>query len=262
MIKKYVPTCLFVSFIFSLMFNFNPIFVSVAHSRLLLVPDREINYSDYSKSCIKPEYLCTTDYFLSLLKNRHREQSTEQFDKLIDSVDLNSVNFIDKLRNKIIGILNSEYLNRTQLSMLINLLEQIHVQQPTLLFKMMQNELVTIQTILDQTTQSGQNRHSGQFVFIFNETISIADAKKIRTNILKIPMYVLHFSSIPSKTNTFDFAIAANKKHHYLLSASCGKSQLTYKIKMVKYCPTTRIKKINKITSDIRMSVITKELYY
>ena len=141
-----------------------------------------------------------------------------------------------------------------QLTMLIDLLRQTNQQQPSLLFKMIQNELERIQIIIDNSISMGIKPKKNEFAFIFKEVISIEEVKKIRTTILKIPLYILHFASVPIKTNTVDFNHVIRKP---LLKGICGKSALTYKIKSVKYCSANI-----KNTRDLNQSIFTKEHYY
>src|SRR3989344_6182578 len=162
---------------------------STVYANTLIIPSTEIKYESYAQRCASAEYHCTTEYFLSLLKNH----KTPQFDKLIDSVDLSSKDFINELHNKIIKILNSEELDRTQLSMLVDLLKQTNALVPSLLFKMVQNDLERIQSVINNSVRPSKK----EFVFIFKEMIPLEDVRKIRTTILKIPFYILHFASVP-----------------------------------------------------------------
>lgn len=228
-------------FIIFVLINMN----SAVYANTLMIPSAEIKFESYVQRCATAEYLCTTDYFLSLLKNR----KTPQFDRLMDSVDLSSKNFINEFHNKIIKILNSEELDRTQLSMLIALLKQTNALEPSLLFKMVQNELERIQSVINNSVRPNKK----EFIFIFKETVPLEDVRKMRTTILKIPFYILHFASIPYKTDTFRYNRVIKKP---LLADSCGNSTLTYKIKSVKYCSVD-----NKDTGDTRNFFI-KERYY
>lgn len=218
---------------------------STVYANTLIIPSVEIKYESYAQRCAAAEYVCTTDYFLSLLKNH----KTPQFDRLIDSIDLSSKNFIDEFHNKIIKILNSEELDRTQLSMLIDLLKQTNALAPSLLFKMVQNDLERIQTVINNSARPNKK----EFVFIFKEMIPIEDVRKIRTTILKIPFYILHFAAIPYKTDTFHYNRVIKKP---LLAGFCGNNELTYKVKTVKYCSIK-----NKDSEDPH-KFFTKEYYY
>ncbi len=202
------------------------LFTSATEAALLLVPNSDTKYENYARHCVNSEeYLCTTDYFISLLKNR----KTMQFDKLMDSVDFESKTFANELKKNIVGIINTENLDRMQLAMLIDLLKQADTLYPAPLFKIVENDLLRIKSVLD-TAAKAEKYH---FSYIFNQKISLEDAKKIKTSILKIPIYVMHFSSVPYKSNTLNFKIEIEKP---LLFESCGGSRLTYKIKMLKYC--------------------------
>lgn len=201
-----------------------------SHASLLLIPSTEVKYETYAIRCAESEYLCTTDYFLSLLRNH----KTPRFDKLMDAVDLSSAQYINEFQNKIINILNSEEIDKAQLSMLINLLKQINSAQPTLLYDMIENELKRLKYILDNSVRP----HKKEFVFIFKEMISMEDAKKIRTTFIKIPLYIIHYSSAPYKTNTFSFNRVIKRP---LLAGRCGSSLLTYQIESAKYCMKAKI---------------------
>lgn len=218
---------------------------TISYANILMIPSAEIKYEAYAQRCISSEYLCTSDYFLSLLKNH----KTPQFDRLMDSIDLNSKLFLNEFHNKIIKILNSEELDRTQLAMLIHLLRQTNELQPSMLFKMVQNELEQLQSVIVNSSRPNKK----EFIFIFKEMLPIEDIKKIRTTFLRIPFYILQFASVPYKTDTFHYNKVIKKP---LLAGLCGNNVLTYKVKSVKYCD-----KKNNDSEDPRDFFI-KERYY
>ncbi len=204
------------------------ILLNIGHfssANVLLLPSAEIKYEKYAAICSGSEFICTTDYFVDLLK----KHQTPQFDKLMNNVDLSSSQFVEELHNTIIKILNNEDLDQTQLSMLIELLKQTNAIKPTVLFKLVENELVRLQTLIANAGKPDKNA----FVFVFKEMLSFAEANKIRTTILKIPLYVIQYASVPYKTNTFDFVRSIQKP---LLNGFCGRSHLIYKITTAKYC--------------------------
>lgn len=205
----------------------------------LLVPSSDVAFKHYSKRCLEADFICTIDYFLSLLK----EKSTPQFDKLMDSVDVNSEIFRERLRNNIVQILNTEDLDRVQLTMLLKLLEQINQIQKTFLLTLIENELRRLSEVINRAPAVNKS----EFIFIFKETLPLAEVANIRTTFLKIPFYFLHYSSIPYRTNTFDYDRIKRKP---LLAGSCGKNNMTYKIESSKLC--------NKIT----IAAPRKELHY
>ena len=195
---------------------------------VLLVPSAETQYTTYTKQCTKPGYLCITDYFLSVLKY----QKSPEFDRLIDSVDFNSALFINELHEKTVNILNTENLSRRQLSLLISLLQQAQTRRSLTRVKNLIQELIQIQLVLNNSITSENEK----IVSIFKETLTLQEAEKIKTRSVKIPVYILHFSSIPHRTDTMNLKVFAHKP---LLLGPCGESQLKYKIEILKYCGET-----------------------
>lgn len=202
---------------------------NICSAGVLLIPSSEIKFEPYLARCLSSEFLCTNDYFISLLKNH----KTPEFDKLMDSVDLDSAIFKYEFQNRFIHILNSEDLNQTQLHMLTRLLGQINTLQPSFLFKSVADELNRLQSVIDNSALSGAKISKKEFIFIFKEMLSMEDSRKIRTTFLKIPLYILHFSSKPIKTDSFALNRGVKKP---LLAGFCGTSTLTYKVKSVKLC--------------------------
>ncbi len=208
---------------------------SMSSAEVLLIPGAEVPFSDYKDRCAGSGYSCTTDYFLRRLKSH----TTPEFDHLIDSVDLSSEKFRDRFRNTIIGILNSEDLDRMQLALLIRVTQQVNSIEPTFVLRSVQHELERIQSEIAAELKLNTTVHKDEFILIFKEIFPLAKAEKLRTTFLKIPLYVIHFSSIPVKSSSFDYKRFIRKP---LLKESCGKNALIYSIETRKYC--------NKQTTD------------
>lgn len=202
---------------------------NVCHAGVLLLPGPDSEFGSYSSRCGSGEFLCTKDYFLSVLK----KQRTPRFDKLMDSVDLSSEKFRDEFRTQSIIILNTEELDRMQLAMLIRLVQQTNENKPTFLFNSVEHELQKIQEVLDGYAKAGFQPGNKEYIYFFRELLPAEAIEKIRTTFLKIPLYVLHFSSVPYRTNSFDFRRIIRKP---LLNEPCGESVLTYNIKSAKFC--------------------------
>lgn len=201
----------------------------VCHAEVLLIPGPDSDFAAYSARCGSGEFLCTTDYFLSFLKKRR----TPQFDKLMDSVDLSSEKFRDEFRAKSINILNSEELDRMQLAMLIKLVQQTNEYKPTFLFKSVEHELQKILEVLEVSASKEFQPGNKDYIYFFRELLPAEAIEKMRTTFLKIPLYVMHFASVPYRSNSFEFRRIIRKP---LLNGSCGESVLRYSIKTAKHC--------------------------
>lgn len=201
----------------------------VCQAGVLLLPEPDSDFGAYSARCGSAEFLCTTDYFFSFLKKRR----TPQFDRLMDSVDLTSEKFRDEFRAKSINILNSEELDRMQLAMLTRLVQQTNEYKPTFIFNSVEHELQKILEVLENSARTGFQPGNKEYIYFFRELLPADEIDKIRTTFLKIPLYVLHFASVPYRSNSFDFRRIIRKP---LLNGPCGQSALTYNIKTAKYC--------------------------
>ena len=221
----------------------------VCRAGVLLLPGPDSDFSDYGAHCGSGEFYCTTDYFSNFLKKRR----TPQFDRLMDSVDLSSEKFRDEFRTKSINILNSEELDRMQLAMLIRLVQQTNEYKPTFIFNSVEHELQKIMEVLEHSAKVGFHPGNKEYIYFFRELLPAADIDKIRTTFLKIPLYVLHFASVPYRSNSFDFRRIIRKP---LLNGPCGESVLTYDIKTAKYC------QIVKSEGAPKFSFIKKEARY
>lgn len=224
-------------------------FADICHASVLLLPSPESDFPTYSARCSSAEFLCTSDYFLSLLRKR----GTPQFDRLMDSVDLSSEKFRDEFRANSINILNSEELNRVQLAMLIRLVQQTNEYKPTFLFNSVEHELQKILEVLEVAARTGFKPGNKEYIYFFRELLPADEIEKIRTTFLKIPLYVMHFASVPYRSNSFDFRRIIRKP---LLNGVCGASALTYNIKTVKYCETA------KAETASNRNFVKREAYY
>lgn len=219
------------------------------HAGVLLLPEPSSSYSGYSARCGSAEFICTSDYFISFLKNRR----TPQFDRLMDSVDLSSEKFRDEFRAKTINILNSEELDRMQLAMLIKLVQQTNEYKPTFIFNSVEHELQKILAVLESSARTGFQPGNKEYIYFFRELLPAKEIEKIRTTFLKIPLYILHFASVPYRSNSFDFRRIIRKP---LLNGPCGESVLTYSINTAKYCM------IAKSEESRNLILIKKEARY
>lgn len=204
---------------------------SLSFANTLLIPGLNIKYEDYFQRCSTTEYFCTLDYFIELIHQR----KTPLFDSVMDSTDLNSLEFIKTFQIKIVKILNSEDLDRTQLLMILALISQIRKENSTIELQTVEKELLNIKSILDNTSVAKDEK----LISIFKHVLSTKEIQKIKTKYLKIPIYVLHFLSIPYRTNSFDIPKEATKSSillQPLLSPPCGPSTLKFKVRTAKYC--------------------------
>ena len=202
---------------------------SVCQAGVLLIPGPDSDFGPYSSRCGSAEFICTKDYFLSILKKRR----TPRFDRLMDSVNLTSEKFRDEFRTQSINILNTEELDRMQLAMLIRLVQQTNENKPTFLFNSVEHELQKIQQVLEASVSAGFQPGNKEYIYFFRQLLPSEAIEKIRTTFLKIPLYVLHFSSVPYRTISFDFRRIIRKP---LLNGPCGENVLNYNIKSAKYC--------------------------
>lgn len=197
----------------------------------LLLPSPEIDFEKYKASCGPAKYLCTTDYFVNYL----RSHKTREFDQLMDEVDINSPKFRIIFQNKIIPILNSEELDRAQLAMLIQLLQQMNSQQHIVFFQFIENELKRIQSVIDKSAHEVSTSCQKEFVLFFKEIIPLEVSEQLRTTFLKIPLYHIHFASLPVRTNSSEFN---RPRKNFLVADNCGVSNFDLKVKTVKFCST------------------------
>ena len=205
----------------------------IGQAGVLLLPEPETDFAAYSARCATSEFFCTTDYFVGFLKNCR----TPQFDKIMDSVDLSSEKFRDEFRANAIHILNTEELDRMQLTMMIRLVQQTNEYKPTFIFRSIEHELQRILGVLERSARTGFKPGNKEFISIFRELLPAEEFVAIRTNFLKIPLYVMHFAAVPYKSNSFDFRRIIRKP---LLNGPCGESVLTYNLKTAKYCVIAR----------------------
>ena len=188
----------------------------------LLVPTPQLSAKTYFDWCLRENHSCTTDVFIADIKNK----PATGFNKLMDSVDLNSDTFIESFRNSILHLLNTEDLDTNQLHMLLALFAELNAKYPSLLMKMLENELQRLNDIIESSTEYDQ----ANFVFIFKKPISIEAANKIKTKLAKIPLYLINYKYVPVKTNSISFKRVIRKP---LLKGRCGNYTLdsTLKIK-------------------------------
>ena len=204
-------------------------FQQIGQADVLLLPSTEVLFSNYEMRCAQAGYSCTTDYFMLRLKSH----KTPRFDLLLDSIDLSSEKFRNEFRNKIIGILNAEDLNRMQLAMLIKLTQQINALEPTFILRSVQHELERIHFFIERQLKIPDSTRKDEFVFIFKEKFPIEKVDQLKTNFLRIPLYLIHYSSVPVKSDSFNFRRVIKKS---LLKDSCGDSSLSYNVKTAKLC--------------------------
>jgi hypothetical protein len=187
----------------------------------LLVPTPQLSAKTYFDWCLRENYSCTTDVFIADIKNK----PAIGFNKLMDSVDLNSDTFNESFRNSILHILNTEDLDINQLHMLLALLAELNAKNPSLLMKMLENELQRLNEIVESSTTYDE----ANFVFILKKPISIQAAQKIKTKLVKIPLYLINYKSVPVKTDSTSFKRVIRKP---LLNGSCGNYTLDSTLKI------------------------------
>jgi hypothetical protein len=191
------------------------------YAATLLVPTSQLSAKTYFDWCSRENFRCTTDVFITDIKNK----PAKGFNKLMDKVDLNSAAFNEVFRNSILHILNTEDLDINQLHMLLALLAELNAKNPSLLMKMLENELIRLNEIVDSSTVYDQ----ANFVFIFKKPISIEEAQKIKTSLVKIPLYLINYKSVPIKTDSVSFKRVIRKP---LLNGNCGNYALDSTLKL------------------------------
>ncbi|MEQ1722919.1 MAG: hypothetical protein ABL930_07060 [Pseudobdellovibrio sp.] len=193
----------------------------LVYSGMLLVPTPQLSAHTYFDWCLRENYSCTTDVFITDIKNK----KATAFNKLMDNVDLNSETFNESFRNSILHILNTEDLDISQLHMLLALFAEHNAKYPSLLMKMLENELIRLSDIVESSTAYDK----ASFVFIFKKPISIEAADKIKTNLVKIPIYLINYNSVPVKTDSASFKRVIRKP---LLNGSCRNYTLDSTLKI------------------------------
>lgn len=187
-----------------------------SNASTLLVPEAQTSYEFYSKHCHSRDYVCSFDYFTRLLA----EKPTPEFDKAMDEFDLNDKSSADNFRSRLIHILNTEELSTSQLQMLLKVMKDVNQQLPNVYFSMIENELLHLAAALQNPAPPGNE----EFIFIFKKRYPLGLYRNLRTTILKIPLYLLHYASVPLKTNSREIRLERNIS---LLAGSCGSLTMT-----------------------------------
>lgn len=192
------------------------LFTTVCEARTLLVPSPFVEFEHYDSSCRRNNHSCSFDYLTGLLEAK----PTPNFDYLLDKLDLNDRRSMDNFRNRLIHILNTEEISALQLEMLLTVLFEMNRVQPTVYFQMIEGELRRLQALLNTSDVTS----SAKFAYIFKKRFPLAKIAKLRTDILKIPIYILHYSSLPLKSNTREMRWPPKRP---LLQGDCESERLT-----------------------------------
>lgn len=227
---------------------------NLTQAALLLVPTQDINPNTYFDWCYRENYSCTTDTFVNHIKSK----PADQFNQLMNQVDLGSLQFLELFRNTIISILNTEDLNTSQLDMLLDLLREINLKQPSLLLKMIENELLRARDLV----QNSRDFDKSEFVLIFKKPVSLNTVKKIRTSVLKIPLYLISYSGVPIKSDSVNFNRVIRKP---LIIGSCGSYKLNLNLTLKEWIllkPETCNKKDSFAKAQKSDLSLTKEVRY
>ncbi|MBY0554680.1 hypothetical protein K2P97_09130 [bacterium] len=197
---------------------------SFAQAAVLLIPTEDINPNTYLDWCSRENYTCTTDVFVNDIKNK----PALQFNQLMNQVDLGSTQFLEQFRNSIVTILNTEDLNLSQLDMLLDLMGEINKKHASLLFKMIENELLRARDLI----QNSQDFDKSEFVLIFKKPVPPDTVRKLRTSIIKIPLYLISYAGVPVKSDSVNFNRIIRKP---LIKGSCGNYKLNLNLNHISW---------------------------
>ncbi len=181
----------------------------------ILVPTPDIGYGQYRQKCESVRYDCTTDYFVNLIQS----QAAVQFNQLIDEADFSSSEYLDRFRSRIIHIVNTEILDLEQASLLLDILKLTNLKSPSFLFKSVEKDITRAFNLIAATKPI----IAGEFALVFKKPVSINTALELKTTVLKIPIYLIHYSSLPIKSNS---QIFTRHLKTFLISGRCEKIQV------------------------------------
>ncbi len=197
---------------------------SVCEAGLLLVPAPSVKFTDYHHSCRRDDYICSFDYLTKVLDAK----PTPNLDDLIDHLNLNDRRSMDDFRNRLIHILNTEEISILQLEMLLNVLHSMNRTQPTVYFQMIEGELRRLSKLL----HAPRDVSPAEFAFVFRTRFPLSKISSLRTDILKVPLYILHYSSLPLKSNTHDLRWPVKKP---LVNGDCDSGRLAQPLARIEW---------------------------
>lgn len=165
-------------------------FYQFSKADTILVPDLNVSFELYKEHCAKPGYICTTNFNLERIQN----QSTPQFDLLLNDLDYLSENFRKDLAGRSLNILKNEMLSVEQIEILLKLLEQAQDFSSGDKIKQLQ----TIKRQLEETLQLLQNNPlpelTESFFVVFKRPTSEKNFKKIDQQTLRIKAAKIDFN--------------------------------------------------------------------
>lgn len=161
----------------------------------LLIPSPNISEANYWQACHQTDFICTQDYFTSLIN----QQPTPHFDQLMESLDFNSKQFKSSFYKKITSILNSEVLDEAQLNFVILVFEKLKSENPNIIFNLILNDLKRIQTLF----KFNPIEPKSDFILLFKRKIALKHLNSLRSTVLKAPVFMINYSSLPHRTDSF-----------------------------------------------------------
>lgn len=194
---------------------------------VVLVPQFNVNFLDYSQKCQQTGYQCT----YNVLQQQIQSSNTPLLDDFIDHIDLSSKDFINGASKKIVSILENEMLSLTQLEQVLHFIEQVKsVSSQRTNFELIEQDLSLLKKLLLTNELDDQS----DLYIIFKKAVTPEVFKKISLNFLKVPAVHLQYASVPQKLNL------RNKKAIQLvplLTGSCETASLNSEINFTNWLP-------------------------
>lgn len=194
---------------------------------VVLVPQPNVNFSDYSQKCQQAGYLCT----FNVLQQQIQSSETPLLDDFIDHIDLSSKDFINGSSKKIVSILENEMLSLTQLEQVLHFIEQVKtIAVKKTNFELIEQDLLLLKRFLLTSELADQS----DLYIVFKKAVTPEVLKKINLNFLKVPAIHLQYASVPQKLNL------RNKKLTQitsLLTGSCETANLNPEINFTNWLP-------------------------
>ena len=194
---------------------------------VILVPQSNVNFLNYSEKCQQVGYQCT----FNVLQQQIQSNNTPLLDDFIDHIDLSSKDFINSSPKKLVSILENEMLSLTQLDQVLHFIEQAKVLSTQRTnFELIEQDLI----LLKKSLLSNELVDQSDLYIIFKKAVSLEIFKKINLNFLKVPVVHLQYASVPQNLNL------RNKKITQLiplLTGSCETANLNPEINFKNWLP-------------------------
>ncbi len=197
-------------------------FIGELQAETLLIPDQMVTAEYYFEKCQLEGYICAQNFQVKSLQ----EKPTPLFDAFVDSIDLSSKNFLEKIPKQIQQILKTEMISVQQLNMLLHLLEQTDATENQLLLK----EMKTIYNLI-----AGEKKISlmtENFILFFKEPMAKSRLEKMNARLIGVPYYEINYNRLALLKSTQS---ADDSLPGYLAAGECDQWTTVLPIESVKW---------------------------